>query len=119
MVVAALLNFEDGAGVILLAGDGQRLKGRGLIELAHGADLAVLPHGLFQQRDHLQPALGADDEPCAGVQQPVAHPLGEATAQHDLALRVFPAQAAGQLHGLLVPGAGDGAGVENVHVRRA
>ena len=119
MVVAALLNLQRGAGVFLLVGDGQVFKGRGGGQRVYGANLAILADGLLQQGHDLATALGAKDHPRAGFQQGFALTLGQTAAEDNLAIRVFTAQSAGDLHGFLIAGAGHGAGVQHVHVRLA
>ena len=63
MVIAALLNFQNGAGMLLLLGNGQTFEGR-LSQRLHRTDLLARPHSLFQQLHDLRTPLGAKDQPC-------------------------------------------------------
>ena len=100
-----------------MARDEQLFKSRAP-ERRDGVDGGAFGQRPFQQLDGLGPALHAQNEPY------VVHPgdalrlaLSQAPADEDGAVGMQPRGAADGLERLLIAGAGDGAGVDEVHVR--
>ena len=117
VAVAALLNLHGGAGLALVPGNEQRLKLRAL-QRQHGVDAFVLRNGLLRQLHHAGALLYADYHPHAvHLENLLRVALGQTARHHDGAARMQPRDAPDQLLRLLVAGSGDGAGVDEVHVR--
>ena len=100
-----------------MAGDKQAFKGRAL-QRRNGVDGLAGGKRLLVQGDHFPSALYADDQAhVVHLQQSLRLPLGEAARGDNAGGRMLPGDAAHELQGFLVAGAGDGAGIDEIHVR--
>ena len=97
-------------------GDQQRLKG-GAAHIGDGTQAGMLALRLLQERDDLRTAGGAQDQARVGIgQQLFAIALGHAAAHDDIGGGIEPARAAHGLQAFLIARAGDGAGIDDIHI---
>ncbi len=117
-VFAAFLNLHHGAGMALVAPDGEALE-RPAVLRAHGADHRVFEERALIELRRARAVPRAQNQPHAGQADFFGVPLRQAPGHDDARLRMFAGDAADQLQGFLIADAGDGAGVDQVYVRRA
>ena len=117
-VDAAVLDLQHGPGAALQAAGGQLLKVQAAEGVVQGGDGLPLPCGALHQLHKARPVAGAADQVHPQLLHVAGMGLGIAAAHGDHRVRRGLPGPADDLPGLFVADGGDGAGVDEIGVRR-
>jgi hypothetical protein len=116
MISAAFLDFQDSPGMLAERADGKTLKRLVILQRRNSTQRSAAFRNLPEQGSDFMPALGSENQIRTCGKKLFSALLGHASADNQQGSWVLPSDLPDQLEGFLIPGSGDRAGVDKIHI---